>query len=80
MFLDKFINQRVFIVAFFISLVIVYFVSPEPNIIIRHPTPENAGKLTYTESTTNTCYKYQANEVKCPSDPDLIIEHPLIIH
>ena len=76
--LDKFINPYVFIVSFAISIFIVYIIHPEPIVIYKHPNPENAGKYTYKNDDDN-CYKYEANEVKCPSDPNLIIEHPLII-
>jgi len=77
--LDKYINPTIFIISFTICLVIVYFMNPEPVVIYRFPNPENAGKLTYQDKNKN-CFKYDATEVKCPSDPNLIIEHPLIIH
>ncbi len=83
MLLDRFIKPYIFIITFFISLVIVYFMHPEPLIVYRFPNPENAGKLTYKNSNAKEgeqCYKYEASEVKCPSDPNLILEHPLIIH
>jgi hypothetical protein len=76
--LDKYINPPVFIVAFLIAVVVVYIMHPEPTIITRFPSPDNAGKLTYQDENKN-CYKYEANQVKCPSDPNLILEHPLII-
>ena len=76
---DNFINPYVFIIAFAISIFVVYIVHPEPTIIYKHPNPENAGKYTYKNDNNDSCYKYEANEVKCPSDPNLIIEHPLII-
>ena len=81
---DNFINPYVFIIAFVISIFVVYIVHPEPTIIYKHPNPDNAGKYTYKHNKNNdndkdSCYKYEANEVKCPSDPNLIIEHPLII-
>jgi hypothetical protein len=77
--LNKFVNPLIFVVTFVISIIIVYFMHPEPTIIYRFPNPDNAGKLTYQDKHKN-CYKYEATEVKCPSDPDLILEHPLIIH
>ena len=76
--LDKFINPLVFIVAFAISMVFVYFMHPEPTVIYKFPNPENAGKYTY-QGDDKTCYKYEATQVKCPSDPGLILEHPIII-
>jgi hypothetical protein len=77
--LDKYINPTIFIISFIICLLIVYFTHPEPVVIYRFPNPENAGKLTYQDKNKN-CFKYEATEVKCPSDPNLIIEHPLLIH
>ena len=76
---EKYLNPTVFIVAFVVCIVIVYFIQPEPIVIYRFPNPENAGKLTY-QNNDKSCYKYEATEVKCPSDPNLILEHPLIIH
>jgi len=77
--LEKYIDSTIFIIAFVICLVIVYFTNPEPVVIYRFPNPENAGKLTYQNKNKN-CFKYEATEVKCPSDPNLIIDHPLLIH
>jgi len=77
--LNKFVNSITFVITFVISIVVVYFIHPEPTIIYRFPNPDNAGKLTYQDKDKN-CYKYEANEVKCPSDPNLILEHPLIVH
>jgi hypothetical protein len=76
--LDKFINPLVFIISFIIGVGVVYILQPESIKVIKFPNPENAGKLTYQDENNN-CYKYKATEVKCPSDPDLILEHPLII-
>jgi hypothetical protein len=77
--MERFVNQPVFVITFIISIIVVYFINPEPTIIYRFPNPNNAGKLAYQDKNKN-CYKYEANEVKCPSDPNLILEHPLIIH
>ena len=79
MLLDKFINSYIFVITFCISLIIVYFIHPDAVVVYRFPNPDNAGKLTYQDTQKN-CYKYEANEVKCPSDPTLILEHPIIIH
>jgi len=76
--LDKFINPTVFIISFIIAIFIVYMLHPEPIKVYKFPNPENTGKYTYQDDNQN-CYKYEATEVKCPSDPDLILEHPLII-
>ena len=76
--LDHFINPKVFIIAFIVAIGVVYLLHPEPIKVYKYPNPENAGKLIYQDENTN-CYKYESTEVKCPSNPDLIIDHPLII-
>lgn len=76
--LDKFINSYVFIIAFIVAIFVVYMNHPEPTIIYKYPNPDNVGKLTYQDDN-KSCYKYESSEVKCPSDPSLIIDHPLII-
>ena len=76
---EKILNPLVFIITFIISMFFVYMTQPEPNIVYRFPNPHNSGKLTYQNKNDKTCYKYEANEDKCPSNPNLILEHPLII-
>ena len=76
--LDKFINPYLFIISFGISIILVYISHPEPIVVYKHPNPENSGKYVYQDDKEN-CYKYEASEVKCPSDPNLILDHPLII-
>lgn len=73
------INSILFLLALGIGMFFVYISHPEPTIIIKHPTPENAGKIIYQDDA-ESCYKYKALEVECPSDPDLISDHPLVIN
>jgi hypothetical protein len=76
--LEAYVDPLIFVIAFAVSIFVVYLIQPDPIIVYKFPNPENSGKLTYQDDTKN-CYKYQASEVKCPSDPNLILEHPLII-
>lgn len=73
------VNSIFFLLAFGIGMFFVYIYHPEPTIIIKHPTPENAGKIIYQDDA-ESCYKYKAIEVECPSDPDLISNQPLVIN
>lgn len=65
-----------FFISLFIGLFIAYLTTPKPTIIIRHPTPENAGKHIYIDNS-NVCYKYKAKEVKCPKDIQDISPTPI---
>lgn len=76
-YLNK-IHTLPFLIAFGIGMFFVYIFQPETKIIIKHPTPDNAGKIIYHDKAEN-CYKYLATEIDCPSDKSLIMDHPLII-
>lgn len=78
--LSKYMDVKIFFITFLVAMAIVYTIQPDPRIIYKHPNPNNAGKLTYKNGDSNdNCYKYQVDQVKCPSDPNLILEHPLLI-
>jgi hypothetical protein len=53
---------------------IVYITMPLPEIIIRYPTPYNAGKIIYKDNA-EMCYVYDAKEITCPKEG--IINTPL---
>ena len=65
-----------FFISLFIGLFIAYLSTPKPVVIIRYPTPDNAGKVTYIDNS-NVCYKYKAKEVKCPRNKKKITETPI---
>lgn len=58
-----YLNPFVFIMSFGVGLLIVYMIQPAPTIVIKFPTPLNAGKVIYRED--DTCFKYSAEEVSC---------------
>ena len=50
-----YINPLAFFIALAVGLFLSYIFKKEKRIIIKWPTPENAGKIVYQEN--NTCYK-----------------------
>jgi len=76
MFFDK-IRPLYFFLAFAIGILYCYIVSPKPQLIMKFPSPYNAGKITYTDKADN-CYKYKADKVDCPTDPSVIKDQPII--
>ena len=62
-----YINPVAFFIALAVGLFFTYIYSPEKKVIIKWPTPENAGKVIYKDHS-DSCYKYKANEIDCPSD------------
>ena len=75
-FLDKYLSLKLFFISFCIGMFMVYILTPLPEIIIRYPTPHNAGKIVYKDSA-DMCYVYDSREVKCPKKG--IVETPLQI-
>lgn len=76
MFFDK-IRPLYFFLAFAIGILYCYIVSPKPQLIMKFPSPYNAGKITYTDKADN-CYKYKADKVDCPVDKSVIKDQPII--
>ena len=70
----NYINVTAFFIALAIGLFLTYIFAPPKRIIIKWPTPENAGKLIYKDNA-ESCYKYNANEIPCPNDISKIKTH-----
>jgi len=66
-FLDKYLSLKHFFIAFCIGMFMVYITVPLPEIIIRYPTPHNAGNIIYKD-IADICYVYDAREVTCPKE------------
>lgn len=64
--LFSFLDPLSFVVAFGIGLMVTYAIVPPAQIVIKFPTPYNAGKVVYKSENTKDCYVYEANEVPCP--------------
>lgn len=72
----KYISFKVFLVSLSIGLLFAYLSAPEPTIIHVYPTPDNAEHMEYIDKANN-CFKFDAKEVKCPSDKSLIKNIPI---
>ena len=67
----KFISIPVFLISLALGLFFVYISNPESKKVYVYPTPDNIDQIQYNDMT-DTCYKFTANEVQCPSDLDKI--------
>tara|TARA_Y100000310_G_C20108717_1_gene546112 strand:- start:279 stop:518 length:240 start_codon:yes stop_codon:yes gene_type:complete len=72
------INWHAFIISLSIGLFLCYITFPQPKIVVKFPTPENAGSVIYLDDSGN-CYKYEAKEVNCPKDMKGVLKNPLEI-
>lgn len=75
MILQK-ISLVYFLIAFAIGLFFCYILTPAPDVIVKFPSPQNAGKIVYRDKA-DTCYMYKADAVECPMDTSLIKPQPI---
>ena len=69
---EKYIDPTIFLISLFIGIFLTYIITPPPKIVVKYPTPYNAGKITYIDDN-KVCYKYKANKVSCPTDKSMQI-------
>ena len=72
----KYISIKVFIASLSIGLLFAYLSSPTPTIIHVYPTPDNVNTVEYIDKAKN-CFKFDATEIKCPSDRSSIKSIPI---
>lgn len=72
----KSINPIYFIISFAIGLFLVYVFNPPPNVVVKFPSPYNAGKIVYRDKN-DTCYVYKASSVSCPLDKSIVKPQPI---
>lgn len=70
------ISPFYFILAFAIGLLYCYISNPKPDVVMKFPSPYNAGKVVYKDKD-NSCYKYLAEKVSCPRDKSKIKSQPI---
>ena len=71
------IDAWYFLTSLCLGLLYVYLSTPAPEVIVKFPSPYNAGKLIYSDSA-HTCFKYRADKVTCPADKALIKPQPIM--
>lgn len=71
------LNGFYFLCAFGVGMFVVYITTPPPNVVLKFPSPYNAGKVTYSDKA-GTCYKYTAHDVTCPYDKSTIKPQPIL--
>lgn len=70
------LNLLAFLLALGAGLLYSYVVTPPPKVVIKFPTPENTGLVTYIDKASN-CYQYTSEEVQCPSDKSKLSKIPI---
>ena len=74
--LGKYIDIRLFLISLAGGIFLVYLYQPTPTIIYVYPTPDNVNNIMFKDRANN-CFKFEANEVNCPSDTSQINTIPI---
>lgn len=70
------IHPLYFLLSFAFGLFICYIMKPKPTVVVKFPSPLNAGTITYRDTNDN-CYKYKAEKTQCPLDQSQIKPQPI---
>lgn len=62
-----FVRPVWFFSAFAFGLLVCYVIQPQPEVVVRFPSPYNAGQVVYRDKADN-CFTYESAEVSCPAD------------
>ena len=65
-----------FIISFIVGMIFICISPVEYKTVVVYPTPSNLEKIQYKDKANN-CYKFDATEVKCPTDTSLIKKIPI---
>ena len=52
-----------FILSMFLTMLIIYIFTPDPQVIIKYPSPNDNSSCTYIDDK-GVCYKYHRKELK----------------
>jgi hypothetical protein len=66
-----------FFTALALGLMYVYMWTPPPQVVIKFPSPHNAGKVIYRDRDEN-CIKYRSDRVACPVDRSKMRQQPIM--
>jgi hypothetical protein len=76
MILDR-LNFFYFLLSFSIGLFVSYITAPQPEIILKFPSPTNAGKVVYKDKASQ-CYSYKAEKTECPKGKKHLKPQPIL--
>jgi hypothetical protein len=71
MLFGKYIDLKYFIASLALGLFYIYISDEYRKVVVLYPTPENMQRYQYKD-LTDACYSFQLNEVKCPSDENIV--------
>ena len=72
---NKFIDERMFLIVIALGTLIIYLVTPTPNILYREEASNSQNIINFGKNSE--CYGVKTTEVACPSDEKMESNSPL---
>ncbi len=66
-----------FFAAFALGLLLTYLMTPAPRLVVKFPSPYNAGHVTYKDDA-DACFKFNAQRVPCQSNSEGLLPQPIL--
>ena len=61
------LNFTALVVSFAIGILMTYLITPKPKVVVKFPSPYNAGRVTYKDSA-DTCFVFRSDAVNCDAE------------
>jgi hypothetical protein len=71
------VNLKIFLLAFAVGLLVCYIMTPAPEVVVKFPSPYNAGKVVYKDKA-GACFMYKADKSTCPRDQGQVKNQPIM--
>lgn len=71
------LNLTYFVASFALGILVVYLTTPSPVVVVKFPSPINAGRVVYRNSHDG-CFKYKAEKHACPVDSSKVRTQPIV--
>ena len=73
---NKFIDERIFLIVIALGTLIIYLITPTPNILYREEANSNSKNIINFGENTD-CYGVKTTEVECPLETKSEEKSPL---
>ena len=73
---NKFIDERIFLIVIALGTLIIYLITPTPNILYREEANSNSKNIINFGENTD-CYGVKTTEVECPLETNSEENSPL---
>lgn len=58
------LNATALLVSFALGILYTYLVTPAPKVVVKFPSPYNAGRVLYRDGA-DTCFMFKSEPVTC---------------